>query len=304
VPTPEGAEKASRLEPIDEKPLDPFVRARDVEDCSIYWMPVSSYPMNFMQRKWLLEFHQRIAQHLKQKYELREEVFLHFKHIYPHLVDRFTETSVDYVPMAGASVTPGTPLPERLNMEGLKAQVDEATEKGTLLDVTKWMPDFLYWLSSKKPVEQRESFLGQGGMMTLFLAPDPNTKAPTIELPRYIRTSPGFATSRANLMNAEIEKAYSMRDGFLAKSKAIFGEPLREDSSYKGLMFVLPFFTAKNLTNATAEQRSSWFEVFDGYMVESPGDQGLLLVINQPDFDDELAEIVHDLKKDGHVYRG
>src|SRR6266849_1739359 len=97
----------TRLTPIEEKTLAPFVRATTITDVSIYWMPVSRFPMAASQREWLLEFHRRLALHLLAKSKLREECFLQFKSLYPNLLNRFTATSRNYVPMTGAALVPG-----------------------------------------------------------------------------------------------------------------------------------------------------------------------------------------------------
>ncbi len=296
--------KPGRLQPIAELSLHPFVRATEIEDCSLYWMPVDSFPMNNMQRTWLLTFHQRLALHLQQKYKLREEVFLHFKCIYPDLVSRFGETSLDFVPMMGAAITPGTSQPKPIDMQSLKEQVGQASKNGTLLNTQQWMPDLLYWFSGKKPVEQKQAFYGQGGMMSLFLAPDPETAPPDIYLPLLVRTSPGFIGSGAEKMQSEVARAYSLRDAFLNKSKEVFGAPLREQASYKGMLFILPFFTAATLTSVSAELRKVWFDVFEGYFIESPVDEGVLLMLKKPDFDEELGLLMEKMREDGHVYRG
>jgi hypothetical protein len=295
--------KSSRLQPIEERTIEPFVRSANLLDCSLYWIPVDSFPMNALQRRWLLDFLERLALHLKSKHKLREEVFLHFKSLYPNLVDHFTERAVDFVPMSGAAVTPGAELPKAVTLEDLKEKVEEAGRNETMLDVQQWMPDHLYWFVKKRALEQRQAFFGHGGILTMFLAPDPSAPVPTVTLPRFIRTAPGVEAGASEKMQRDIEMAHSLRDRFLAKSKETFGQRLKGTPNYKGLLFVLPFFRVAELMQSTEEQRRLWFDVFSGYVVESPPDKGVLLLLQTPDFDEELAEIVKSMQEDGHVYR-
>lgn len=292
-------EPKSRLSEHRERTLTPFVRASAITDCSIYWLPVSPFPMLPRQREWILEFHQRLAAHLAQSRKLRQETFLQFKSLYPDLLNTFTARAGDHMPMSGASLTPGETPPELPDFDTIKKQVESAGKNGTPLDVNQWMPDVLHWFLLKKPVEQRELFFGRGGMFTLYLPPDPETVAPVIEVPRFVKTHPAYSDS----MQGEINAAYSMRDRFLKQSKEMFGEPFRADASYKGLMFVLPLFTSASLVQATPEQREHWFQVFDGYLIESRVDRGLVLALKEPAFDDELITLVEQMEAEGHVYR-
>jgi hypothetical protein len=251
------------------------------------------------QREWLLEFHRRLSAHLKKAAGLREESFLQFKSLYPDLLDRFTETSTEYIPMPGISLVPGSTPPKLPDLEAIKKEIESAARSGGPVDVKQWMPDHLHWFLSKKPEQQRKDFFGHGGMLTIYLPPDPETTPPSIKFPRIITSHPAYSDS----IHAEIQGVYSMRDKFLAHSKEVFGEPFRETPSYKGLLFVLPLFTSETLLSATSQQRSVWFAVFDAYFAESQVDRGMLLAMKNPSFDEELSEIVRTMGEDGIVYR-
>lgn len=292
-------QKRSRLESLEEKTFEPFVRALAIHDTSIYWLPVSQYPIVQFQREWLLEFHRRLGAHLRKTAGLREESFLQFKSLYPDLLDRFTETSTDYIPLTGISLVPGTAPPELPDLKAVKEQVESASKSGDPVDVNRWMPDHLHWFASKKPEQQRADFFGHGGMLTIYLAPDPETTPPPIKFPRIVTSHPAYSDS----IHSEIQAVYSLRDKFLAHSKEVFGEPFRKTPSYKGLLFVLPLFTSEALLSAPSSQRSAWFSVFDAYFAESKVDRGMLLAMKNPSFDDELSEIVLAMREDGIVYR-
>jgi hypothetical protein len=147
---------------------------------------------------------------------------------------------------------------------------------------------------------QRADFLGHGGMLTLYLAPDPKTASPELKVPLLFRSMPCYSEDDSR----QIQALYSMQDKFLAQSKEAFGEPFRGDSNYKGLMFVLPLFTSASLLASTFDQRALWFEVFEGYFIESKVDCGMLLVLKDPHFDEALAGLLRGMKEDGFVYRG
>jgi hypothetical protein len=50
------------------------------------------------------------------------------------------------------------------------------------------------------------------------------------------------------LMNA-------LQDGFLAKSKKLFGKPFENDPAYRGMLFILSLMTCRNFVEATPYQR-------------------------------------------------
>ena len=60
------------------------------------------------QREWLEQFLRRLADVVKNEHDLREEWFLQFKSLYPHLLNRLTERANKYHPMTGMTLAPGT----------------------------------------------------------------------------------------------------------------------------------------------------------------------------------------------------
>ena len=293
------AERRTRLEELDEPEIAPFVRAPAITDASVYWMPVSQFPVLPRQREWLQEFHTRLAALLQRQHGLREEVFLQFKALYPDLIDRFTSTASDHMPMTGMSLRPGTqpaPLPD---LKSIQRQVEDATKSGTGVDTARWTPDYLHWFARKRPKEQREHFFGHAGMMTLYLQPDPQTAAPVVEMPGFVKK---LSVYDANMQD-NIQAAYGLRDTFLAHSKEVFGEPFRNDPAYKGMAFILPLLSSASLLEATAEERAQWFGVFHGYFIESRQDSGMVLALQPPDFDVSLYELLRTMQEDGLVYR-
>jgi hypothetical protein len=292
--TPEAEARRTRLEPVEKgNPLRPFARAVSLTDISLYWMPIPVYPIASSARKWLLEFLKRLSVVMAAR-SFRTETFLLFKALYPDLLDRFLKTSSEYSPMTGLSVQPGVTPPAQPSMEDVEAEV----RKGGKIDVNKWMADYCFWFINKQAAEQREDFLGFGGMLVLFMASDAATKPPDIRVPKAARTHPAFDKD----FEAKLSSVFSMKDGFLKKSKEVFGEPLRADPAYDGIPFVIPLLRAEDLLSASAETREEWFGVFDGYCLESKADKGLLLAMKDQDFNEKLRQLLVTMRNDGLEY--
>lgn len=68
-------------------------------------------------------------------------------------------------------------------------------------------------------------------------------------------------------------------------------------------MFVLPLLTSASVLEATGDERARWFGVFDGYWIESKPDNGLLLVMKDPQFDLVLGEVLERMRDDGINFR-
>ena len=282
--------------------VTPFVRATAIDDISLYWLPVSRFPMRSDQRDWLAALSARLAEHMQSTGKLREELFLRSKVLYPDLVDPFTRNSMQFRPITGGGIAPGGSLPPPLDMDSLKREVDKAVKEGGLVDVQQWMPDMVYWFAAKRHSEQRQHFLGYGGMISIYLPPEPGAP-PMPAVPRFMRTAPGFKDMGGDQMEAEMQFAYSLRDPFLKKSKAMFGEPYKTDPSYEAILFVLPLFSTQTLLQADPEQRAEWFTLFDGYLAESIDDSGVLLALKNPDFDEELSQVLELVSQSLPAYR-
>lgn len=297
---PETAEsRRRRLQQYEEPSLLPFVRAESTTDCSIYWCGVREFPVNSYERAWLLELLLRLAAHLKQTQTLRESSFLQNKFLLPDLMDLFVKRSEQYVPLGGMTLIPGTApvqLPDAVTMRKL---AQEDTDAKRYPDIKRWMPDYAYLFLDPDSAAQRTDFFGHGGMLGLYLKPDPRQPAPLPELPRIFTSHPAF--------NPALYKQHSMslafEDPWLKHSKEVFGEPFRDSASFDGLPFILPLLTSASLLAATPEERARWFELFDGYWIESRPDKGLLLVLKDPHFDPELTDLLESMRADGHIFR-
>jgi hypothetical protein len=88
---------------------------------------------------------------------------------------------------------------------------------------------------------------------------------------------------------------------FGRKTKEIFGGSLKAEHSYAGIPFVLPRLSSAEIFRSSAEERASWFQIFDVYLRESPEDQGMLL-LTRYEFLSEIVDVVTSLRNDGYRY--
>jgi hypothetical protein len=287
------ARRSRLMEARKDDSLTPWVRAVDVTDCSLYWMPISGFPMPHLERQWMLAFLTKLGAKLK-KTGLREEWFLLFNYLFPDLLDTFTSRAGDYMPIAGMTLTPGHAPVKRMEFEELKEVIENAEKKGEMVDVTQWMPDGAQWFARKHPEEQRRDFFGHGGTFGLYLKPP--AEVPQLpEIPLFIRSHPSFSAD----IEADYQMAMSMQDGFLQKSKEMFGEPFRNDPAYEGFVFILPLLNAEAAVSAEPKERQRWLELADAYFFESKEDNGMLLLCKDPEFDESLREILDELREEG-----
>jgi hypothetical protein len=295
----ESPDRRKRLLEYEELSLHPFVRAEGTTDCSVYWCGVREFPVNAYERTWLLEFQTRLARHLKQTQELREQNFLQNKFLLPDLMELFVKRSEEYVPIAGMTLIPGTKPIKMPSADQMQKQVQQELDAKRYPDLKRWMPDYAHLFLDPDVAAQRADFFGYGGMLGLYLKPDPRKIEPLPELPRIFTSHPAF--SPAMFKQHQISLAF--QDPWLAQSKEVFGEPFRDSASFDGLPFILPLLTSASLLEATVEERKRWFELFDGYWIESKPDQGLLLVLKAPNFDPELVELLDQMRLDGYAFR-
>lgn len=291
--------RRKRLLEYEEPSLLPFVRAENTTDCSVYWCGVREFPLDSYERTWLLEFLLRLAAHLKATRKLRESGFLQNKSLLPDLMELFVKRSEQYVPVAGMTLIPGTEPVRMPSAEQMRKLAQQDTDAKRYPDLKRWVPDYAHLLLDPETSAQRTDFFGHGGMLGLYLKPDPRQPEPLPELPRIFTSHPGFSPA----LFKQHAMSLAFEDPWLAESKKVFGEPFAESASFDGLPFILPLLTSASLLAATAEERERWFELFDGYWIESKPDRGLLLTLKDPQFDQELVELLEQMRLDGYTFR-
>lgn len=288
-----------RLQPIDRnRELLPWRRAYELTRCSLYWIPVTGVPAPAGQRQWLLEFHNRLEALLGKTYGLREEIFLQFKTAMD-LMDAFHKTSRDFSPLLGLGRRPGSQIPKLPTEEELNRDLDKYVSGEKQINVKEIIADYSYWFMNKTGKRQRQEFWGFGGMTMLFLKPDPKTAPPEIYFSPQVRQSnPAF---QAMDVDAFVAGSFSLLDGFLPKSKELFGKGLEEEAQYPGLQFVLPLLETKDFFQGPEEEAKKWFDLFSVYVNESPADKGVVLA-SKNDIEEDLIALLRQMREDGLQY--
>lgn len=266
-----GFTEAGRSQdPGTRNPWWPFRRADSLAGSSMFWLPVSNFPVRSQEKQWLLGFFALFSEGLKNLLEFRQENFLNFDHLYPHLQDPFLRHTLEFNPIPGMLVEPSKPLFRPPTEEQLR----EILESGDASRIRNAPKNIAYWLAKKKGLRQMEVFFGFGAMVSLWLPVTDETRPPDFRLPKKALKNPAFAGLD---LEAEIEFTYSLRDPFLPKSKQLFAPDMAGDPQYGGTPFAVPLLTAQDVFYARGEQREAWLELFGAYASESRADQGILL---------------------------
>jgi hypothetical protein len=295
--SPESTSSAApRLQPLDRSAeIKPWRRAEQLTRCFLYWLPMTGPPIRAEQKQWILVFMDRLEEFLAKEHGLRSEVFLQVKVIYPNLTDLFTKMSFELCPMMGLSRVPGGRLPAPVTMEEVVIPLQKGEKQ---FDFKEFCGDYCFWFTEKLPKVQRQHFFGFGGMTTIYLPPDPKTKAPPVRLSPKIRQRPFFKQFDVDRIQA---RSYAMTDAFHAKSKQLFGKGLEDNAQWPGIFFVVPLLSATHFFQCPDDECSSWFDLFGVYVNESPDDKGLILA-SKIDLDDFLVEQMRKMSDEKLVY--
>ena len=286
--------KPARRRLLDKGSYSPWVRAHDaLPDCTLFWMPVSGFPVRKHEKVWITEFLAQLSSRLSEDFILRCEIFFQYKRISAELSDPFRTYSPKCLKLMGVgrcaeSDLPVMPTPEK---------VRELIENGEKIDIQSWIADFLIWFITKQPQQQRDLFLGHGGMMTLFLPADPKATPPKLPITPALRAAmPVFQKMDVESI---VEGAFVTRNSFLEESKAMFGAGLETRPEYPGIPFVLPLLDSGHFFTATEELRSKWFELFDVYINESRKDNGIILAFQKECYEDVVLDVLDSMRRNG-----
>ena len=292
-----GLNKGKRLTPLDRhRELNPWQRARELTRCSLYWMPVKSFPMSPAEKRWFFAFQDRLVEHICKPAGLRPETFLHMKALLPQeLFTTFAKNAPDLKPLTGLARRPGAKIPAVPDPDDVRA-IAEGKQSFNFSEST---PDYCYWFLNKDFAKARELFAGYGGMTSGFLKPDSKTAPP--ELP----ISPGLRKKSQILrmfdMDELVASTFALRDGFLSKSKELFGVGLENQAGYPGIPFILPLLTSSDFFSQPDTECEKWFQLFDVYIMESPTDQGILLA-SKVDIEEALIGLLKGMAEEDLVY--
>ncbi len=220
---------------------------------------------------------------------LRQENFVRFRLVAEDHTERFLNTSLEYEPLAGYAIPPDGFKVKAPTSEDIEKAIKDGGFK-----LADWVGDYTYWFLQKQDERQRQDFFGAGGMMLLWLKPDAKAVPPVMDLPAPAKE---WLRENGHDMQGVLEGLYRLQDGFLERSKAVFGSAVADDPMYDSLPFVLPLLQARHFLDASSDVLSAWFSVFDGYLIESREDAGVLLAFSDPNFDSVLVEVLGEMKR-------
>ncbi len=264
--------------------MRPWRRAKELTRCYLYWLPVVRNPMPAADLAWLQCFYDHFIPALTSKYELRPELFVHAKALYPHLMDEFARTSMEFGPLIGLSRRPRTAIPAMLN----EAEIADMIQGKKIFDFRRDLPDYSYWFTRKNERKQRQSFVGYGGLTMAFLPPDPGTKAPPLPFSPAMRRHPIFQQVDVDALHAQ---TFALTDKFQQRSKELLGPDLANHPQYPGLRFILPLMKAEDFFCEAEATIREWLEVYPVLAQESPVDNGILLA-SKFDLDEDLIQVL------------
>jgi hypothetical protein len=277
--------------------LLPFIRASAIEDASVYWLPVSEFSISFRQRLWILDFIERLNVELKQQ-KLTIEQFLQLKYTRTELNERFLNTMFDYRPITGVLLAPGQQLPAPPTSLEVKRLTESHGPDGTI-NLDHLAADYCAWFSGPGQQEQRQDFFGVGGMLMVWIEEDQEKPIPKIEIPRVIRTHPAMQSVD---FDAQLRKGNRLQHPFLKRSREVFAAHLPDGPVKRHAVFVLPRLRSAHFVDATPDTRSTWFEIFSVYCIESEVDRGILFAFKDSDFDERIIAILGAMRKNDQEY--
>jgi hypothetical protein len=296
---PRADRDKGRLTPVDRsREILPWRRATELRRFAVYWLPVRGVPAPAEQRVWQQAFFDRLFALTAKKMGLRVEVFLQFKTAM-EVNDLFQKTAMEFNPLLGLSRRPGAKLPAMPTHEELHEDPDACLRGEKKIDIRKYLADYCYWFVNKAEKKQREAFLGLGGLTMLLLKPDPKTTPPPLYFSPHVRQT-NLAFQKMDV-DAVVAGGFSMLDGFLEKSKQLFGQGLEDDAQFQGIQFILPLLGSADFFQQPEAESKKWFDLFEIYVNESPADKGVLLA-SKGDLDEDLIELLRQMRDDGLRY--
>ncbi len=269
------------------EPFGPFMKAEALVGSSLFWLPVTGFPMRRPEKEWTSEFERRFTQAAKDNLKLRRENFINFHYLYPDLMTPFLQHSLEFNPVPGMLIRPY----QEVFRAPTEKQMQEMIRSGDVSKIGSATRDIAYWLPKNKGEKQLSVFGGFGALMSVWLPPCPKTIPPDFRIPPRVLQNPHFKP--LNLLG-EIELTFALLDSFLAKSLEIFAPRIKEDPQYAGMPFAVPLFTSRDILTARAEVRESWLSLMGAYLAESRDDQGLLLWV-RPEVEPLVKRILEEL---------
>lgn len=244
--------------------------------------------------EWLRRFLQAFDEKMKQAMECRVEIFVHRDAIYPDMMEPMLLNLRKLNPLPGIMRMYGEPLRKALPPREIERLVAEGKMKALLSMGT----DTGWWFVRKSADTQRSLFLGLGGMVNVWLPPDPVTTPPQFRLPEKVLKNPAFVGMD---VAGTIQVTYSLADSFLRKSIDAFAPELKSDPQYQGYPFALVLLKSQDIFDVGGDKRKEWLNLAPCYMVESRLDKGILLW-GVEEIDELITRVLEDMRQQGLEY--
>ncbi len=281
----------------DETVYRPWVKAQvELGGPSLFWLPVSGFPLTYAESDWAQNFLMLLGGRLEEKFGLRTELFLRFQDVSPELAVDLRTYMSKRPRVFGLGRRSDADLPAEPTEEE-RREIQQRLKSGEFPGAVG--QDSL-WFVNKEPDIQRGLFFGHGHTTSVFLSPDPKTKAPPLPLTPALRAV--FPVFQERDVDGEIAAQYALKDAFLPQSKKLFGIGLTGRPEYPSLGYILPWLESQNFLNADPDLRKRWFAFADVYVEESVKDKGLLLAIKEEKYVPILRDVLDKMADRKMVY--
>jgi hypothetical protein len=248
----------------------PWRRAGQLVGSALYWIPISAFPCRAEEKRWLRQFLVAFDKEMGGTPQCRVEVFVHRNAIYPDMTEPMLLNLRALNPVPGVMRVYG----ESLRKAPAPREIVRMVNEGRVETLLSLGTDIGWWFAQKNADKQRDLFLGLGGMVNVWVPPDPKTAPPSFHMPEKVLKNPAFAG--LDIAGA-ILVTYSFADSFLPNSLKTFAPELKADPQYQGYPFALALFKSQDILSASGEQREEWLSLARCYLIESPSDKGILL---------------------------
>lgn len=292
--------RRSRLQPIQEPGIEPWLRSQSMTACDLFWMPAGKAPMPFQQRVWCLRFIAELSRSVLERSGGAPELFLQAKTVRPHLLDVFARNIRRYMPVSGLSRRRNAELPPTPDKEEL-----EGIGSGKIpFDMNNYRPDYSYWMLQNFTEEQLNHFFGFGGLSILFLPPNPTQPPELPPIPSVLFRHPSYAPLLADgRLERMVGTIQRMTHPFFAASKQVFGRGIEDDPAFDGWKYIIPLLDSESFFAASEQELEEWFTLFDVVLSEAPRDGGLLLAAKcELELPSMLVAIVDRMEAEGLQY--